>query len=130
MASRSNAYEWIEAEILAKIIGPKIHLTIQIREPSSRAELIKFMEEDYNMAGVTAARMNDWLEALGYELKQRVMFERPGTASDMFVEPSMDHEEGGSFSIVPDDGPNHTHYRRPPQVPGVGGIIPSTPPTD
>ena len=61
MATRSNPYEWIEAEMLARIIGPKIQETIRRREPSSIAEMIRHMETDYKMAGVTGARMKEWL---------------------------------------------------------------------
>ena len=121
MATRSNPYEWIEAEMLARIIGPKIQETIRRREPSSVAEMIRHMENDYKLAGVTAARMKEWLDKLGYEVKQRVVFEIPGSAADDLVEPAGQHSEDPN-SFFDNESPSYTNANRPAPVPNVGGI--------
>tara|TARA_R100001460_G_scaffold2686_4_gene8577 strand:- start:3459 stop:3842 length:384 start_codon:yes stop_codon:yes gene_type:complete len=119
MPTRSNPYEWIEAEMLGRIIGPKIQETIRRREPSSVAEMIRHMETDYKMAGVTAARMKEWLDKLGYEVKQRVVFEIPGSAADDLVQPQEDHD-GGSFKIIEQNTETYNYASRP--VSDAGGI--------
>jgi len=119
MATRTNPYEWIEAEMLARIIGPKIQETIRRREPGSVAEMIRYMENDYGMAGVTGARMKEWLDKLGYEVKSRVVFEIPGSAADDLVPPQQDHE-GGSFKIIEENDTTYNYTSRP--VPDAGGI--------
>tara|TARA_A100000171_G_C2079172_1_gene118785 strand:- start:379 stop:768 length:390 start_codon:yes stop_codon:yes gene_type:complete len=121
MATRSNPYEWIEAEMLARIIGPKIQETIRRREPSSVAEMIRHMETDYKMAGVTGARMKEWLDKLGYEVKQRVVFEIPGSAADHLVEPQGQHSEDPESFFDPQSA-TYTNIQRPAPVPNVGGI--------
>jgi hypothetical protein len=121
MPTRSNPYEWIEAEMLARIIGPKIQETIRRREPSSVAEMIRYMESDYGMAGVTSARMKEWLDKLGYEIKQRVVFEIPGSAADDLVEPADQHINSGE-DFFDNESPSYQHIQRPAPVPNVGGI--------
>ena len=121
MATRTNPYEWIEAEMLARIIGPKIQETIRRREPSSVAEMIRHMETDYGMGGVTGARMKEWLDKLGYEVKQRVVFEIPGSAADDLVEPQGQHAEDTESFFDPQSA-TYTNTQRPAPVPNVGGI--------
>ena len=105
--------------MLARIIGPKIQETIRRREPGSVAEMIRHMERDYGMGGVTSARMKEWLDKLGYEVKSRVVFEIPGSAADDLVPPQQDHE-GGSFKIIEENETTYNYASRP--VPNVGGI--------
>lgn len=121
MATRTNPYEWIEAEMLGRIIGPKIQETIRRREPSSVAEMIRHMETDYKMAGVTAARMKEWLDKLGYEVKQRVVFEIPGSPADNLVIPHDQHADDPDNFFDPQSA-SYTYSQRPAPAPGVGGI--------
>ena len=107
--------------MLARIIGPKIQETIRRREPSSVAEMIRHMENDYKMAGVTGARMKEWLDKLGYEVKQRVVFEIPGSAADNLVEPQAQHAEDPESFFDPQSA-TYTNIQRPAPVPNVGGI--------
>ena len=107
--------------MLARIIGPKIQETIRRREPSSIAEMIRHMETDYKMAGVTGARMKEWLDKLGYEVKQRVVFEIPGSAADHLVEPQGQHSEDPESFFDPQSA-TYTNIQRPASVPNAGGI--------
>ena len=96
MATRSNPYEWIEAEMLARIIGPKIQETIRRREPSSVAEMIRHMENDYKMVGVTGARMKEWLDKPATK-SSSVWCSRFRPAADDLVEPQAACRRPGVF---------------------------------